>query len=62
MGENTLVVLSVPTDKNLRIEVRRSWGLQLENCLRTYTDMNLFLVFMWGSNEFPKSISDTPSI
>jgi hypothetical protein len=47
---NTLGVLIVPTDKNLKDCGRVNVRLYLENCLPTYNDMNFFLVFNVGNS------------
>ena len=42
--------MGVPIDKNIKTEVRRTWGLYLKNCLRTHGDMNCCLVLVWRTN------------
>jgi hypothetical protein len=48
IGAEYTRILSVPTDKSLKIEVGRTWGLCIESCLRTCIDRNFSFVFWCG--------------
>ena len=43
----TVELLRFVTDKDRKIQFGRTWGLFLETCLRTYSDIKCLFVLLW---------------